>query len=113
MSKLLIPCPRTSESVRLLLPNVNAGGWLNADVSNQRSRRLCASPESLALRASWFGREPPPNELVILDEVDRNKGVPDWKVVIPLTCHPDAILLPTVPRLFSKGLPVPNGRSRM
>src|SRR5262249_25096708 len=81
--QLLTPGVRTSGSVRATLPNENAGGSVKADVSNQRVRRDCAAPVSLALLPVLFGREPPQKELVLLTAVERFRGVPVWNAVPP------------------------------
>src|SRR6185295_4260390 len=111
--KFAIPGVRVSGSVRATLPNVNGAGRVNADVSNQRLRRGCAAPLSLALVAVLLGREPPPNELVLFTAVERLSGVPVWKAELPWKPHPETILPPTPVRLESIGWPLPSGRSRL
>src|SRR6185295_3450060 len=111
--KFEIPGVRVSGSVRATLPNVNGGGRVNADVSNQRLRRCCAAPLKRALVPVLLGREPPPNELVLFTAVERLSGVPVWKAVAPWKLHPETILPPAPVRLGSIGWPLPSGRSRL
>src|SRR5258708_8391925 len=90
-----MPGERVSGRVRARLPNVNVGGRVNADVSNQRPRRCCAAPLSLALCPVLFGREPPPKEFVLFTAVERLSGVPVWNAEPPWRLHPETSLPPT------------------
>jgi len=73
---LATPCERTSVNERAVLPKVNAGVAVKADVSNQRVRRDCAEPARLALVPVEFGRCPPPKEFEVLTAMFILRGLP-------------------------------------
>src|SRR5579859_5651208 len=78
-SRLLIPSPRTLGRVLATLPNVNAGGSVNWDVSNHLFSRCCAAPLISALVPVLLGRseDPTPARLPVrLAAVVRKRGVP-------------------------------------
>src|SRR5262245_45569126 len=64
-SKLEMPGSRTSGNVRPVVPKVNGAGWLKTDVLNHRSMER-SDEDSFALWPLLLGREPPPNEFVLL-----------------------------------------------
>jgi hypothetical protein len=77
MSKLMRPGPRTSGSVRPILPKRKAGGSTNCVVSKYWSSRLLMGPSNFSDRPVPLGRWPPPNELVLLTAlVTANDGPP-------------------------------------
>src|SRR6266581_3095694 len=74
-SRLRVPGPRTSGSVRPTLPNVNGGGWENTDVLKYRFIRSSTGPERAALWPLLFGRSRLFPEFDVFDVVSAS-GMP-------------------------------------
>lgn len=106
-----MPWDRTSVRERAVLPNVNAGAAVNADVSNQRVSRDWAEPPRLALTPVELGRCPPPKEFDVLTAMPILRGLPLWNVETPFTPQPPSTRLTVPEELFRNLRPLPNGRS--
>src|SRR5688572_13695070 len=98
--------------VRDELPKLNDPGRENAAVLNHWPMRSCAEPSRPILWSVRLGRCPAPKPFVLTATLI-GSGLPDWKVAIPFTPHPEISLSANPVTLLPKGCPLPNGRSTM
>src|SRR5580765_3872323 len=86
---LLVPCDRSTASVRLSFPSVYAVGTVKHVMLNQPFSLDWAGPSSLGLQpGTTFARRPRPNPATLGVAV-KASGKPSWKVAAPLTLQPE------------------------